>query len=113
MPDVRSRQELPSDMSTTNGSKVPLLAIPPSLVEVSGEHKWSFEGRERETTAECRIVGRSGRRLATKQPLRSWHNDAFEEHLGHTFQGDHVLVATTSFRARPSQMLSPVAFNLW
>jgi hypothetical protein len=42
---------------------VPLLAIPPSLVNVSGEHEWMSEVGERETTAECRLVG-----LSTLQP---------------------------------------------
>ena len=31
--------------------------FPPSLVEVSSEHEWTSELGERETTAECRVVG--------------------------------------------------------
>jgi len=37
--DVRYWRNLPFDVSLGKGSLVPLLAIPSSLVEVSGEHE--------------------------------------------------------------------------
>lgn len=47
--------------------------LPPSQVEASGEHEWMSDVGERETTAECRIVGRRDGRVG-RLPLNCGHS---------------------------------------